>query len=317
MKIGFALPNIGPLGSPATVSAVARRAEELGYDSLWTVERLLWPVKPQTPYPATPDGALPGEYKHVLDPLDVLTFAAAQTERVALGTSVLDIPYYNPVLLARRLTTIDRLSNGRLRVGLGLGWSKDEMDAAGADMRRRGALADEFLQVLKAVWTTDPVEFEGKFYRVPQSYISQKPVQKPYPPIYLAAFAPAALKRLATHADGWNPVGIPVEAMAQMFGAIRQMAADAGRDPAQLAMIVRANLEVADKPLGKDRPIFNGSLEQIAGDIAACERIGTHELFFDPTFEAKSLQEWLELMEQMHAVSAQAAPRQERAASRA
>src|ERR1700752_364948 len=103
MKIGFALGNIGTIGSAKSVNQVAQRAEALGYDSLWTVERLLWPVNPQTPYPVTPDGRLPEEYKHVLDPLDSLTFAAAHTERIALGTSVLDMPYYNPVVLARRL----------------------------------------------------------------------------------------------------------------------------------------------------------------------------------------------------------------------
>ena len=106
MKIGFALPNIGPLGSAQAISKVAGRAEALGYDSLWTIERLLWPVKPQTPYPVTPDGLLPEFYKYSLDPLDTLTFAAAHTKTVALGTSVLDIPYYNPVTLARRLTTL-------------------------------------------------------------------------------------------------------------------------------------------------------------------------------------------------------------------
>ena len=251
MKIGFALGNIGPIGTAESVSKIAQRAEALGYDSVWTVERLLWPVKPQTPYAASPDGSLPEPYKYVLDPLDALTFAAAHTRKVALGTSVLDMPYYNPLMLARRLTTIDQLSNGRLRVGLGLGWSKDEMDATGADMKQRGARADEFLQVLKAIWTTNPVEFHGKFFQIPKSYIYPKPVQKPHPPIYLAAFAPPALKRLATLADGWNPVMIPVAGMAQMFGAAKQMAKEAGRDPSSLSLVVRGNLEISDKPLGK------------------------------------------------------------------
>ena len=299
MRLGFALPNIGPVGTTEGVSKVAQRAETLGFDSLWTVERLLYPVKPQTPYPVTPDGSLPEPYKHVLDPLEALTFAAAQTKRIALGTSVLDIPYYNPVMLARRLTTLDFLSNGRLQVGLGLGWSKDEMDAAGADMKQRGAMADEFLQVLKAIWTSNPVEFHGKFYQVPKSYINPKPVQQPHPPIYLAAFAPPALKRLATMADGWNPVAIPVEGMAQMFDAVKQMAKDAGRDPSSLKMIVRANLEITDKPLGKERMIFAGSLDQIKEDIAACGKIGAHEVFLDPTFSegGQSLERWIALME--------------------
>jgi probable F420-dependent oxidoreductase len=301
MRIGFALPNIGPVATAEAVSKVAQRAEALGYDSLWTVERLLYPVKPQTPYPVTPDGSLPEAYKYVLDPVEALTFAAALTKSIALGTSVLDIPYYNPVMLARRLTTLDCLSDGRLRVGLGLGWSKDEMDAAGADMKQRGAMADEFLEVLKAIWTTNPAEFHGKFYQLPKSYINPKPVQKPHPPIYLAAFAPPAMKRLAAMADGWNPVAIPVDGMAQMFGSVKQMAKEAGRDPSSLAMVVRANLEITDKPLGKERTIFTGTLDQIKEDIAGCDRIGAHELFFDPTFYAgaKSLGGWMALMEQL------------------
>lgn len=301
MKIGFALPNIGPIATAEALSTIAQRAEALGYHSLWTIERLLYPVKPQSPYPATPDGSLPEEYKHSLDPLDALTFVASQTKEINLGTSVLDIPYYNPVMLARRLSTIDFLSNGRLRVGLGLGWSKDEMDATGADMKKRGAMADEFIQVLKAIWSTNPVEFRGNFYQIPKSYIYPKPVQKPHPPIYLAAFAPAALKRLATVADGWNPVLIPVAGMAQMFEGIKQMAKDAGRDPSTLVTIVRAIMQITDKPLGADRGIFSGTLDQIREDVSSCSKIGVSEVFFDPAFGpgGQSLERWLSLLDQM------------------
>ena len=305
MNLGFALPNIGPIATPDAVTQVAQRAEALGYANLWTVERLLYPVKPQVPYPATPDGMLPEPYKHVLDPVETLTWAAAQTKRIGLGMSVLDMPYYNPVMLARRFTTLDYLSNGRLRVGLGLGWSKDEMDATGADMKERGARADEFLEVLKAIWTTDPVEYRGKFYQIPKSYIGPKPVQKPHPPIYLAAFAAPALKRLATMADGWNPVAVPIEGMKQMFAAIQQMAKEAGRDPSSLKMIVRANLEISDKPLGEKRMIFTGTMEQIREDVSACQRIGAHEVFFDPTFgpDGQKLDRWLKLMEQLRGLA--------------
>ena len=301
MKFGFALGNIGPIGSADSVKQIAQRAEALGYASLWTVERVLWPLNPQTPYPVTPDGRLPEEYKHVLEPLDSLTFAAAHTSKIALGTSVLDMPFYNPVMLARRLTTIDVLSNGRLKVGLGLGWSKDEMDAAGTELKQRGARADEFLQVLKAIWTTDPVEYQGKYYRVPNSHILPKPIQKPHPPIYLAAFAPPALKRLATMADGWNPVAIPPAGMAQIFQGIQQMAKEAGRDPNSLKMVVRANLLLSDKPLAKDRAVFSGTFDQVKEDIAACREAGAHELFFDPTFTAgaQELPKWLAIMEQV------------------
>jgi probable F420-dependent oxidoreductase len=301
MRIGFALPNAGAVATPEVVSKVARRAEELGYDSLWTFERVLYAVKPQNPYPGTADGTWPESFRRMLDPLDTLTFAAAQTKKIFLGTSVLDIPYYNPVMLARRLTTIDYLSNGRLRVGLGLGWSQDEMDATGADMKKRGAMADEFLQVLKAVWTQNQVEFHGQFYKLPLSYIDLKPVQKPHPPVYLAAFAPAALERLAKLTEGWNPTFIPAAGMAQMFASIQQMAKAAGRDPSRLELVVRANLHVTDKPLGNDRAIFAGTMGQIQEDADACKQIGAHEVHFDPGIEPgeASLDSWLKRMEEV------------------
>jgi probable F420-dependent oxidoreductase len=296
MRIGFSIPNGGAIATVEAVVKVAKRAEELDYQTLWTFERLLYPVNPQGPYPGAPDGPWPSLFRRMLDPLDTLTFVAAQTRKIFLGTSVLDIPFYHPVTLARRMATIDYLSNGRLRAGFGLGWSQDEMDATGADIRKRGPMADEFLQVLKAIWTQNPVEFHGKFYKVPKSYIDLKPVQKPHPPIYLAAFAPAALSRLARLADG-----IPVEGMAQMFSSIKQMAAEAGRDASSLEMVVRANLHITEKPLGKDRRIFAGTLDQIREDTAACRQIGAHEVFFEPGFGSGSLtlDGWLTVMERL------------------
>jgi probable F420-dependent oxidoreductase len=301
MRVGFALGNIGPISTADNLIRIAQRAEALAYDTLWTVERLLWPVKPQSPYPVTPDGSLPEAYKHVLDPLEAMTFVAAHTKKIALGTSVLDMPYYNPVMLARRISTLDVLSGGRVRLGLGLGWSKDEHDALGAEMRHRGARADEFLQVLKVIWTTDPAIFQGRFYTLPASHIYPKPVQKPHPPIYMAAFVPAALERIAKHGDGWNPVAIPVDGMKQMFEGVKQMAKAGGRDPEKLALIVRANVEVTDAPRPKDGPIFTGTMEQIKGDVEGCQGIGAHEIHFDPTFSrgAQEISRWLTLMEQL------------------
>ncbi len=301
MRIGFALPQMGPIATPKTVTQVAQKAEALGYDSLWVLDRLLYPVKPQTPYVGTPDGSLPDVYKRVLDPVETLTFAAAHTTRIALGTSVLDIPFYHPVVLARQLTTLDVLSGGRLRVGFGLGWSKDEFDAVGASARERGRRADEFIKVLKAIWTTDPVEFRGTYYHVPRSVIGLKPVQKPHPPIYLAAFAPAALKRAATLANGWLPVGVPVEGMTQMLAQLREMARAAGRDPSTLELVVRANLHVTPGPLGADRWIFSGSLDQIKTDIDRVRALGANEVFFDPAFspEGQTSEAFLACMEQV------------------
>src|ERR1044071_9529447 len=122
MRFGFALRQIGSLVGPEALVTVAKRAEDLGFDSLWVLDRILWPVHPRAPYPIG-DGSLPDQYKNVLDPVETLTFAAAQTSRIALATGVLNLPWYNPVLLSRRLTTLDILSHGRLRVGFGIGSS--------------------------------------------------------------------------------------------------------------------------------------------------------------------------------------------------
>ncbi|MCH7577331.1 MAG: TIGR03619 family F420-dependent LLM class oxidoreductase [Chloroflexi bacterium] len=307
MRLGFNLPQIGPAAGPEAIVRVAQRAEELGYDSVWVTERLLYPIEPKTPYMATPDGSLPEAYKIVLDPLEALTFVAGQTSRVALGTSILDMPYYNPVMLARRLTTLDVLSGGRLRLGLGLGWSQDEFDAAGASMKQRGRRADEFLSVLKAIWTTDPVEFQGEFYQIPKSVILPKPVQKPHPPIYLAAFSPGGLKRTATMANGWLPAGLPPDAMKQMIAGLSDMAQQAGRDPNELEVVVRANILVTDEALGEDRWIFTGSSEQIKSDIAATREVGVAEIHFDPSVspDGVSVEGFLSRMEQMRELASE------------
>ena len=283
MRIGFALPQIGGLGGPENIEKTTRRAEELGYDSLWVLDRLLAPVKPRAPYPGG-DGSLPAQYRNVLDPLETLTFAAAHSKNIALGTSILNLPWYNAALLARQLTTLDVLSGGRLRVGFGIGWSQDEYEAAGSPWNERGKRADEFVQVLKTIWTTDPVEFNGKYTKIAKSYINPKPVQKPHPPIYMAAYTPGAMQRTAKEANGWFPVGVPISAIGQMFDGIKQMAKEAGRDPAKLELLVRANPEFSNKPIEKDRPDFIGTAEQIAGDITAVRKLGAAEIIFDVHF---------------------------------
>ena len=277
MRFGFALPQIGSLVGPEALVTVAKRAEDLGFDSLWVLDRILWPVDPRAPYPIG-DGSLPLQYKHVLDPLETLTFAAAHTSRILLATGVLNLPWYNPVLLARRLTTLDVLSRGRLRVGFGIGWSPDEYEAAGAPWQDRGKRADESIEVLKKIWTTDPVEFQGKHYRIAKSFIGPKPVQKPHPPMYMAAFTPSAMKRVAAEAHAWLPVGIPLTGIGAMFEAIKNMAKQAGRDPSALELIVTAGVEIHKRPIEKERIEFTGSLEQIGEDFATARKVGAAEI---------------------------------------
>lgn len=304
MRLGFGLPQTGRVAGPDAVSKVARRAEELGFDSLWVFDRLLYPVNPQAPYPGG-DGSLPELYKKVLDPIETLTFVAAQTKHVAIGSSVLNLPWYNPVLLARRLTTLDILSGGRLRLGFGIGWSPDEYEAAGVPWKARGRRADESLSALKAIWTTDPVEIQGAGFKLPKSHFGLKPVQKPHPPIYMAAFTPGAMKRAAREANGWFPVGIPLSALGSMFEAIKGMVREAGRNPESFELLVRGNLELTASPVSKDRADFTGSLEQVAEDIHSARKLGAAELVLDVQFspDVETAEDMLSRMENLKRIA--------------
>ncbi len=305
MRLGFALPQVGSMAGPDALVSVAQKAESVGYDSVVVLDRILAPVNPRAPYPASADGTLPEAFQTVLDPLESLAFVAAQTSRVALETSILNIPFYNPVLLARRLTTLDVLSKGRVRVGFGMGWSPDEFQAVNAPEKGRGERADEFLEALKAIWTTNPVEYLGKHFQVPKSIINPKPVQKPHPPIYLAAYSPPALRRTARFADGWNPGGVPVDGMRQMLAGIQGMAKEAGRDPSAIELIVRANVYVVDGASDDKRGISVGSPEQIGQDIAAVRELGAAEVQFDVNFSptVKSLEDVLAYTERIRSLA--------------
>jgi probable F420-dependent oxidoreductase len=304
MRFGFALPQIGPIAGPDSISKVARRAEELEYGSLWVLDRLLYPSNPRAPYPVG-DGSLPQLYKRVLDPAQTLGFAAARTEKIGIGTSILNLPWYNPVLLARTLSSLDVLSGGRLRVGFGIGWSPDEYDAAGTDWKTRGKRADEYVNAIKKIWTTDPVEVQGSDFVLPKSIIALKPVQKPHPPIYMAAYTPAALSRVARESNGWFPVGVPLSAVGQMFEGIKEMAKSSGRDPKSLELLIRGNVEFTTSTSAENRADFTGSSDQIAADVAAAKKLGANELVLDVQFspDIRTVDDMLRRMEELRKMS--------------
>ena len=205
MKTGLTLPQYGPHATKENIIQLATMAEQERFDSLWVFERLLWPLNPQTPYPGSPDGRQSTSLQNVFDPLETLTFVAAKTDRIALGTSVIDMLFHNPVTLGRQFATLDVLSQGRCICGLGIGWSKDEYMASNVPFENRGARADEFVQALTRIWTDDVVEFKGRYYNIPASKIGPKPIQKPRIPIYLGGFSPNTLSRISKYADGWLP----------------------------------------------------------------------------------------------------------------
>jgi probable F420-dependent oxidoreductase len=267
----------------------------------------MFPDRPRSPYPGTIDGSLPEPLRAVLDPLAVLTYVAAVTDRIRLGTNVLVAPLYSPVLLARSLTSLDHLSSGRLDVGLGAGWSEDEFEAVGVPMNDRGARLEEIIQVLDHVWTASRVEYSGRFTRIARCTIEPKPVQRPRPPLYLAAFTPGGLERVARCADGWTPAGLPHDVLASMWSATRETSAGYGRDPEELRLVVRANVHITEGPVNADRPVFVGSREQVADDLRATEALGAHELILDFSATARTGGEVLDLADSILAAAGRAA----------
>jgi probable F420-dependent oxidoreductase len=294
LKVGLVLPQAGQQATRENVIQMAKNAESEGFDSLWVFERLLWPINPQTPYVATPDGSLPIEYQIMLDPLETLTYVAANTNKIALGTSVMDMLFHNPVILARRFATLDILSEGRSIAGFGIGWSKDEYQASNIPFQNRGKRADEFIQVLKRIWTDDVVEFKGKYYNIPASKIGPKPIQKPHPPVYLGGFSPNTFSRIVNYdTNGWLAVvGGPLEYLDNTIKTIKDIANKANKDPNKFKVILLAHLNVALDSKGQSttttnedqRFPFTGTIDQIGNDIKRIKQMDIDHIIFGYVF---------------------------------
>lgn len=273
MEMGFGIPVSGSWATPANIREICQRAEALGYSSLWSFQRTLFPGGDPIPMP----------YRSVHDPIAISSYVAAVTERARISIAIVNLPYYAPIVLAKELTSIDILSGGRLDAGLGLGWNADEFAAAGTPMERRGARAEEFIACLQAIWTQEPVSFEGEFYRVPKSYVDPKPVQRPHPPILLGGSAETALARAGRLAAGW--VSASRFAASQVPGAVnvvRSAASAAGRDPDGIRIIIRAAVRVRDH----DEDLqFTGTLGKVKKDFSDYAAAGATELFVDLNFD--------------------------------
>ncbi|MFQ6171392.1 TIGR03619 family F420-dependent LLM class oxidoreductase [Oryzobacter sp. R7] len=270
--LGFGLPVSGSWATPAMTVHVARRAEELGYASLWTFQRVLRPV----------DASLSPGHRSVLDPVVALALVAGHTSSIGLGTATLCAPFTPPALLAKTLASLDVVSGGRLTAGLGIGWLPEEYAAAGIPMTRRGARMEEYLRCLHALWTEDPVEFHGDFYSVPRSHVAPRPVQRPHPPVLLGGTAGSALRRAGRLAEGWIAGSMhDLETVAGSVAVVRAGAVEAGRDPGALRVVVRAVVDLLDTDPGPARTPLQGTREQVLEDVAALAAVGVTEVFLD------------------------------------
>ena len=303
MRYGFYLPTRGGCATPEALEAIVQRGEALGFHSVMIADHVVFPTAIASKYPYTVSGAFPGG-GDALEQLTLMAFVAGRTRTLRLVTSVMILPYRNPVLTAKMLATIDVLSRGRVTVGVGVGWLREEFEALDApDFERRGAASDEYIRIFKTLWTQDPASLDGEFYRFEALRCVPQSVQKPHPPIWIGGHSAPALRRAARYGDGWHPVGAnpavplrPSELRASLDQLFRLTEA-AGRNPSALTISFKA--PVYDTSVttltGSERRPFSGTSQQIADDIGAYEKAGVSELVFD--FRSERLDDALERME--------------------
>ena len=281
MKLGVHLPVAGRDASPEAITQVAVEAERIGLDSVWSWERLMRPTVPIALGGAGgPVMDAPDTFGLVYDPVETLSYVAAKTSRITLGTSVLDALFQSPIILARRLATLDRFSNGRLVAGIGQGWMEQEFIAAGVSMKRRGAGFEEHMSAMRAVWGPNPVSFEGRFYRIPEADIGPKPVRPDGPRLVAGAGSLVAVERAGRLGVGLTLVIFDWETIRVSIQAFRAAAAAAGHDPETLPIMLQVNGNVTAEPLEERGPLL-GSPEQVATDLEQAAGLGVEHVYWN------------------------------------
>jgi probable F420-dependent oxidoreductase len=282
MKAGIIFANSGRFSQPELFAQLARDCEQLGFESIWTVEHVVIP-QPHMPYPGSKDGSMPGgDEVPIPDPLIPLAYAAALTTRLKFSTGVIILPQRHPLYLAKQLATLDLLSKGRLMVGIGSGWMKEEFDSLGVGYNVRGARTDESIQAMRAIWRDDVATFHGKHFHFHDVKSFPKPLQKAGIPIHVGGHSPAAARRAGKYGDGFFPTVTDPVKLRELFGLARDEAKKAGRDPDALefsamaapkadalkALAAVGVTRVVFAPPSSDPARLRAGLEQAANEVA-------------------------------------------------
>ena len=284
MKVGCHLPMFGPVGTRHNVLTFARRMEALGYDSLWASDHVVIPHRITSRYPYSPTGQFPlGPEVPFLEPLTTLAVVAGVTQRVTLGTSILVLPHRNPVLAAKMAATLDHLSEGRLVLGVGVGWMREEIELLGGSYDRRGAWSDEALAVMRACWRQARTAHRGEFFSFDDIGVFPKPTRGDIP-VLIGGHTPRALRRVVELGDGWHAAFITPETLKTDIGRLRDECARQKRPFDQLAISVRAGLSLRDAPLRPDRKPLQGSRDQVIADLRAYRDLGVESLLLEARY---------------------------------
>ncbi len=217
---------------------LAKRAEDLGFESFWLPEHPILPVHTTSRYGGTPDGSIPPSMGDMADALMGLARASAVTSTIKLGTSISLVPEHNPIMQAKQIATLDHFSGGRFLFGIGAGWLKEETEIMGGNFEHRWGQTREAILAMKELWTKDEAEFHGRYYDFPAVKCSPKPAHKPHPPVFLGGYASNVFKRVVAWGDGWMPVRVTEEQVKAGRASLDELAEAAGRDPDSIQLIV-------------------------------------------------------------------------------
>jgi probable F420-dependent oxidoreductase len=235
MSIGISTPL------PAykvNAAVTASKAEELGFDSIWYAEHPVMPVHTTSPFAASADGVIPETYAHFADPFIALAQASGATSTIKLATGITLIPERNPLVLAKTVSTLDLFSGGRLILGIGAGWLREETEMLGGNFEHRWSQTRESILAMKEMWTKDEAEFHGTYYDFPPIKVFPKPMQKPHPPVVLGGMARNVFKRIIAWGDGWLPNRVTPSQVEDGRAQLDALAGEAGRDPASISISV-------------------------------------------------------------------------------
>ena len=295
MDFGWHLPCYGPLATRENLILVAREAEARGLESVFVSDHVALPFEPKTAYGGSRTGTFPVPPTDTfLEPLTALALVAAVTERVKLGTTVLVLPHRHPVLAAKTIATLDSLSGGRVIVGAGVGWLRDEIELFGVPHERRGAWSDEALDVMKRCWADERSKHRGEFFRFDDVGCYPKPAQDPYPPLWIGGSGPAACRRVARFGDGFHAAWSPPEIMGEQIRDVWRACSDVGRLGTDLTFSVRAGYGIRERPSTGATASLVGPPAFIAEQIQRYADVGVSHLVLEATL--RDLDQHLALM---------------------
>ena len=302
MNIGLSIPR---LPDAPGIRRFVQRAEELGFESVLAGDHLLLPTGGTNQYPYTADGSFsrPAD-EPFLETMTLLGYMAACTDTIKLGSTVIILPYRNPLVQAKMFASLDVLTGGRMICGVGVGWLEQEFDTLGVPYAERGPMSDEFLEIFRVLWTQANPEFHGKYYDIEGIQFYPKPVQQPYIPIWVGGHSRPALRRVARYGDCWHTTRQTPDFVAQNLPYLRAQTERAGRDPAAISISLKRSLHFTDLDATQEASVLTGgaviaTTQEVIDDVHYCRELGIDQLTYD--FRVEGLEAGIRVMEHLAA----------------